>query len=248
MLLGDARTPDGMRLYAIGDVHGCSRMLTEMHGRVADDLAARPSADHRIIHIGDYTDRGPDSAGVVARLAAMTAADPRVICLNGNHDQYLADFLREPQVVGANYLSGNVGGTSTLRSYGVPVEKFEWLTGDLASLAGKLAQRMPASHRAFIDALRLSARFGDYFFCHAGIRPGVPLERQDPDDLIWMREPFLSDTRDHGVVVVHGHTPDHAPEVRPNRINIDTGAVYGGPLTCLVLDGADHRFLSVGRG
>ena len=237
-----------MRLYAIGDVHGCDTMLAEMHRKIADDRADRPVADHRIIHIGDYTDRGRDSAGVIGRLVSMTAADPRVICLKGNHDERLLAFLEEPAIVGPSYLSGSLGGHNTLRSYGVSVGKFGWLTGDVSTLARKLEERMPASHHAFLENLPLSARFGDYFFCHAGIMPGVPLDAQADDDLLWIRGPFLSETRDHGVVVVHGHTPVEHPEAKPNRINIDTGAVYGGPLTCVVLDGTDHRFLSVAHG
>ena len=102
---------------------------------------------------------------------------------------------------------------------------------------------MPVEDRVFLEALPFSVRLGDYFFCHAGIRPGAPLADQDPYDLIWIRDEFLLDGRDHGVVVVHGHTPADRPEVLSNRINVDTGAVFGGPLTCLVLEGTVHRFL-----
>jgi serine/threonine protein phosphatase 1 len=243
MRLGESRTPDNMRVYAVGDVHGCNALLAEAHAKIAADLAARPVADHRIVHIGDYTDRGPNSAGVVERMVNLTAGDKRIICLMGNHDERLLAFLREPIAVGPTYLSDNMGGSATLMSYGVPVRRFGWLMSDFAGLARRLSERMPPQHRAFLESLRLSARLGDYFFCHAGIRPGIPLDQQDPDDLFWIREEFLLDDSDHGVVVVHGHTPMSAPELRPNRINIDTGAVFGGPLTCLVLEGRDYRFL-----
>ena len=246
MHLGEARTPDGMRLYAIGDVHGCDGMLADMHQRIGEDLAARSVEDHRIIHIGDYGDRGSDSARVIARLVAMTAADRRVTCLKGNHDQMLLDFLDDPLGAGDVFLAN--GGDTTVASYGIASGGLPILRSEYDALAAALGERMPATHRAFLDGLPYAVRFGDYFFCHAGIRPGVPLERQDPNDLIWIREPFLSDRRDHGAVVVHGHTPVARPEVKPNRINIDTGAVYGGPLTCVVLDGVGHRFLSVGPG
>jgi serine/threonine protein phosphatase 1 len=236
MRVGDARTPDGMRIYAIGDVHGCDAMLAEVHAKIAADLAARPASDHRIVHIGDYADRGPDSAGVIGRLAAMTANDRRVICLRGNHDQMLIDFLTDPEA-GAPILLGN-GGKETLRSYGVALR-----SANYATLGRQLRELMPEAHRAFLEALPLATQFGDYLFAHAGIRPGVPLGAQDPVDLIWIRDEFLFDGRDHGVVVVHGHTPATEPEVRSNRINIDTGAVYGGPLTCLVLEGSEQRFL-----
>ena len=117
------------------------------------------------------------------------------------------------------------------------------LVGDHASLARRLAEAMPPHHRAFLEGLELTARFGDYFFCHAGIRPGVPLERQSRHDLTWIRDEFRLSGADHGVVVVHGHTPVAEPEVLPNRINIDTGAVFSGRLTCLVLDGTEYGFL-----
>ncbi len=239
MRLGEARTPAGMRLYAIGDIHGCDRQLGEMHGKIAADLAARPVADHRIIHVGDYADRGPNSKGVIERLVTMTAADTRVICLRGNHDQMLADFLADASA-GDIFLIN--GGGETLASYGVAPGRFP-ISENLAALRSELEQQMPATHRSFIEGLPLCVRFADYFFCHAGIRPGVPLDRQDPEDLIWIRDAFLTDDSDHGVVVVHGHTPMPAPEVRPNRINIDTGLVYGGSLTCLALEGTDYRFL-----
>ncbi len=236
MRTGEARAPAGMRIYAVGDVHGCNRELGQAHDRIAADLAAWPVADHRIIHVGDYTDRGPDSAAVIERLVGMTAADHRVICLRGNHDQMLADFLADASA-GGIFLAN--GGLETLVSYGLSPDRHP----TLAALRRELKERMPAAHRSFIDGLPLSVRFGDYFFCHAGIRPGVPLDRQDPKDLIWIRDEFLTDNSEHGVVVVHGHTPVPAPEVQSNRINIDTGLVYGGSLTCLVLEGTDYRFL-----
>ncbi len=238
MLVGEASTPAGLRLYAIGDIHGCDGMLAAVHDAIAADLMARPTPDHRIIHIGDYGDRGPDSAGVIARLARLTAADPRVVCLRGNHDQLLIDFMTDPDEH-APMLFRN-GGKETLRSFGVGLRSKTY-----AQLRQQLAEKMPAADRAFLEALPLSMQFGDYFLCHAGIRPGVPLDTQDPHDLLWIREEFLLDERDHGVVVVHGHTvtSTQASEVRPNRIDIDTGAVFGGPLTCLVLEGTAHRFL-----
>ena len=241
MRLGESRTPEGMRLYAIGDVHGCDTMLDEAHSAIARDLIDRPAADYRIVHIGDYVDRGPDSAGVIGRLARMAATDRHVICLKGNHDAFLIDFLAAPETYGPNWLAN--GGDATLRSYGVTPSRSFFGGYDYRRLAGLLEQDLPATHRAFLEGLWLTARFGDYLFVHAGIRPGVPLDKQDPQDLMWIREEFLWDGGDHGFVVVHGHTPENPPEVMPNRINVDTGAVYGGPLTCLALEGTDYRFL-----
>jgi len=241
MWLGQARTPEGMRLYAIGDVHGCDDLLAEAHDKIARDLESRPAADYRIIHVGDYGDRGPDTAAVIERLIGLVTADARVVCLRGNHDELLVGFLNDPNRIGPTFLAN--GGDATLASYGVKLGVMAMLLGDPAKLSARLAERMPVSDRAFLQALPLTARFGDYLFCHAGIRPGVPLERQDPDDLTWIRDEFLLSGVDHGFVVVHGHTPASEPEVLPNRINIDTGAVFGGRLTCLVLEGTDYGFL-----
>lgn len=238
MLVGDARVPDGLRVYAIGDVHGCDEQLAAIHARIARDLAQQPVAGHRIVHVGDYVDRGPAAAAVIERLARLTASDDRVICLRGNHDQLLLDFLADPEAAGAIFLMN--GGKATLTSYGVKLRSANYTT-----LAERLLAVMPATHRKFLEELPLTARFGDYLFCHAGIRPGVPLDAQSADDLIWIREEFLHDARDHGVVVVHGHTITDAlrPEIHPNRIAIDTGTFAGGPLTCLVLEGDRQRFL-----
>jgi serine/threonine protein phosphatase 1 len=241
MRLGQARTPEGVRLYAIGDVHGCDDLLAAAHAKIASDLESRPAADYRIIHVGDYGDRGPETEAVIERLAVLTAAEPRIVCLRGNHDELLLGFLSDPIETGPTFLAN--GGDATLASYGVKVGLLAQLVGDHAKLAVRLAERMPASHRAFLQALPLTARFGDYLFCHAGIRPGIPLERQSPHDLTWIRDEFLLSGVDHGFVVVHGHTPASEPEVLPNRINIDTGAVFTGRLTCLVLEGLDYAFL-----
>ncbi len=237
MLTGEAKTPDGLRLYAIGDIHGMDDKLAAVHGAIATDLAARPVADHRIIHLGDYGDRGANSAGVITRLIAM-ADDPRVIFLRGNHDQTWLDFIAEPDRVGAMFLK--YGGKEALRSYGIGNRARNY-----AQLASMFEAALPAEHRAFLTDLKLSAQFGDFFYTHAGVRPGVPLGEQAAQDLMWIREDFLGDTRDHGAVIVHGHTvtPTMTPEVWPNRIAIDTGAVLGGPLTCVVIEGREVGFL-----
>jgi len=243
MRLGEARVPDGLRVYAIGDVHGCDPLLAAMHEKVAADLDARPPEEHRIIHLGDYVDRGPDSAAVIERLSRLIEADDHVLCLRGNHEEMLLDFLRTNPDARYNFLAN--GGAATLASYGITVAGKRSSTLTESDLAELFATRLPAGHRAFLENLQYSARFGDYFFCHAGIRPGVGLERQDTFDLTWIRSRFLDSNADFGAVVVHGHTPAKEPEVRPNRINIDTGAVLGGPLTCLVLEGVEYRFMQV---
>jgi serine/threonine protein phosphatase 1 len=241
MRLGEANTPEGMRLYAIGDVHGRDDLLAEAHDKIAEDLVARPAADHRIIHCGDYVDRGPDSAAVVARLVALTRADARILCLRGNHEDIMLSFLADPAGFGPTWLYN--GGGETLLSYGVPLAGPSPSARDFLELGDHFAALLPPDHRDFIEGLGLSVAFGGFFFCHAGIRPGVPLPLQSPDDLVWIREEFLLDGRDFGAVVIHGHTPAPEPEVRLNRINIDTGAVFTGRLTCLALEGTEHRFL-----
>jgi len=244
MKLGEARIPDGLRVYAIGDVHGCDDLLAEMHERIRADLAAEAPASHHVIHLGDYVDRGAETAGVIERVRHLAATDANVVCLRGNHEEMLLDFLAAAEAgAEANFLAN--GGVATLASYGIAVGGWRLVRRSDESLAARLAAQMPSEHRAFLESLPYSVRIGDFFFCHAGVRPGVDLAQQDPFDLTWIREGFLNSDADFGAVVVHGHTPQHAPQIRPNRINVDTGAVLGGPLTCVVLEGCDHRILQV---
>jgi serine/threonine protein phosphatase 1 len=240
MRLGEAKTPAGMRLYAIGDVHGRDDLLGEIHEKIADDRATRPPADIRIIHLGDYVDRGPDTAAVIERLVQLKKSEPNALFLRGNHEELLLEFLADPAAGGVNFVSN--GGLSTLASYGIDPDRL-FDRRDLVEAGKRLADAMQGEHRAFIDTLRLSIRFGDFFFCHAGVRPGIPLAAQSADDLTWIRSPFLEHDGAFEAVIVHGHTPMQAPEVLPNRINIDTGAVFSGRRTCLALEGTAFRFL-----
>lgn len=229
--LTDAQTPPGLRLYAIGDVHGCIEPLEAVHEWIEADLKASPPEDYRIIHVGDYMDRGPDSRGVLDFLIERSAGDGRLVNLLGNHDLMFA-LARTPDSRMRRIWIGN-GGVETLDSYDLTLDQFL----DMLSSGEGVSSRIPDEHFAFIEDLPASIRFGDYIFVHAGIKPGVPLDRQSPDDLLWIREPFLRDGREHEGVIVHGHTPVRRVDVRANRIGIDTGAVFGGHLTCLVLDG-----------
>ncbi len=193
-----------------------------------------------VVYLGDYIDRGPDSRGVLDMLIdqALPAFEP--VFLMGNHDIML---LRLIDGGPAPYSWRLNGAEATLASYGV--DPGLW-SDDLTALRDAVRARLPASHERFLRSLRYSHVEGDYFFAHAGIRPGVPLHAQDEEDLLWIREPFLDSTADHGKVVVHGHTPVEMPENRVTRIGIDTGAVYGGVLTALVLEGHERRFLYAG--
>lgn len=236
------RVPSGERVYAIGDVHGRLDLLQALERRIVEDLENQPPrAGARRVYLGDYVDRGPDSRGVVEHLCrAARGAEPPVF-LMGNHDWWFRDFLDGGDLAVAWLGSG---GDATLASYGIvdlpPAADAErW-----AGLRQRLRRRVPGEHRRFLHALRTSYRCGDYLFAHAGIRPGLPLEHQDPRDLMFIREPFLSEPGDLGVVVVHGHTIVEAPETRRHRIGIDTGACWTDRLTAAVLEDDNLRFLS----
>ncbi|MGE0652256.1 MAG: metallophosphoesterase [Alphaproteobacteria bacterium] len=237
----DAKGPEGIRLYAIGDVHGRLDLLGEMHARIAEEIDRDRPADWRIIHLGDYVDRGPDSRGVIDLLIAAQATDPRVLALCGNHDSGFADFLVKPDPSG---LFARYGGVQTAASYGVALDPGN--AEGFRAQARALEEAVPRGHRRFLRALPYSVTFGDFFFCHAGIRPGVALEEQDPADLIWIREAFLSHPELHPKVVVHGHTPKGEAEIMPNRVNVDTAAFQSDRLTALVVDGASKRLMEVG--
>ena len=224
----------GLRVYAIGDVHGCLDRLVALHYAIAADLAARPVAETVLIHLGDYVDRGPDSAGVLWLLGGSVAPPvTRRVDLQGNHETMMLAALAGGPSRAADIWLDN-GGSATLESYGVAAD------------AGPAAWRaaVPIGHRHWMEQRDLLHIEGGYLFVHAGIRPDRPLGAQNPEDLLWIREPFLSDRSRRAHVVVHGHTPRLEPDIFPNRIGIDTGAVMGGKLTCLVLEGAARDFIT----
>jgi diadenosine tetraphosphatase ApaH/serine/threonine PP2A family protein phosphatase len=227
--------PD-QRVYAVGDIHGCLERLQALHAAIAADLAERPVAQAILVHLGDLIDRGPDSAGVVAWLADGHAPPgiAETVTLAGNHEALMLAAVTTPDQDDAARLWIVNGGADALLSWRVPrqVEPKDW------------GAHLPPAHLAYLRDRPVSFRRDGYLFVHAGIRPGVPAELQLRHDLLWIREPFLSSKADHGVVVVHGHTPRREPEVRPNRIGIDTGAVMGGVLTCLVLEDDRLGFLT----
>jgi serine/threonine protein phosphatase 1 len=228
-----ATLPEGRRIYAIGDIHGCDVQLGNLHAIIAGDLARRPVTAPLLLHIGDYVDRGADTAGVLRRLlAGPPITGVPVVNLLGNHDDTMLHALSGDRAAATDWLFA--GGAPALQSYGI----------DPDSPRNTWPERVPAEHLDFLRDLTLTHREGGYFFVHGGVRPGVPLERQAREDLLRMRQPFLYSEMDFGAVVVHGHTPVRAPVVRHNRIAIDTGAVFGGKLTCLVLQGDTLGFLS----
>jgi serine/threonine protein phosphatase 1 len=230
--------PAGRRIYAVGDVHGRADLLSALFMRVDDDLRARPTPDSVEVFLGDYIDRGPNSRQVIDLLIARRRRH-NVLFLKGNHEDCALQFLSDPTMLSKWQ---NVGGLNTLLSYGVtPTCRDDPKSQRKVSIA--LRQAMPDSHRRFIEGLALSFGCGDFFFVHAGARPGIPLQRQSQQDLLWIRDDFLLHEEDFGMVVVHGHTPIYKPDIRSNRINIDTGAYATGRLTCLVLERDGISFL-----
>jgi serine/threonine protein phosphatase 1 len=234
-----AQIPEPARVYVIGDIHGRSDLLDRMVDQITSDLEANPVEERLTVTLGDYIDRGPDSRGVIERLA-RNPFPTELVALKGNHEALLEQFLRDP-AVGAHWR--RLGGLETLHSYGVAVRGM-MMGRDFSESADALRAALPTRHLAFLGSLKLSLTLERYFLCHAGVRPGVPLARQSEDDLLWIREEFLKSDSDFGKVVVHGHTPTEAPKVLPNRINIDTGAFMTSRLTCVVLEGGRTRFLS----
>lgn len=233
-----ARTPEGMRLYAIGDVHGCLDALKRVHDEIASDLAKRPAQDWRVIHVGDYIDRGPENRAVIDYLIGKSAEDPHMIFLMGNHDEMFLASIEGNASLARVWISN--GGDETLAEYGVGIDIFaDRFRDDLPILP-----EVPPSHVDFLRSLELMVRYGDYAFVHAGVEFGVPLSGQTRQALLWMREPFLDRDDELEAVIVHGHTPRRNVEVRRNRIGIDTGAVFGNRLTCLVLEGGRQSLLT----
>jgi len=233
--------PSGFRIYAIGDIHGRLDLLSRLHQLILED-AVDANLDARIlVYLGDYVDRGPESAGVVDLLSRGTLPQFSAIHLMGNHEDFMLRFLDDTSS-GSAWLAN--GGVATLRSYGVDFDYDDLLRP--GQLQDRLFRRVPARHLEFLRGLPLSRVIGDYLFVHAGIRPGVAMELQSPLDLLWIRGDFLNSGVEHGKIVVHGHTITDYPDVRPNRIGIDTGAFATGRLTCLVLQDDSRRFLHTG--
>jgi serine/threonine protein phosphatase 1 len=233
---------EGQRIYAIGDVHGREDLLVTVLRRVWTDVARRPHPHPHIVMLGDYVDRGPDARGVIEVLIGLQESEMPSTCLLGNHDTYIEAYLDEPEWFdrSIHWLNPRMGGDTTLASYGV-LNASEF---DPVATRDAFAAAIPPSHLAFLQSCLLWRQIGSYLFVHAGIRPGVPVERQTRDDLIWIREPFLSSNWDFGFKIVHGHTIVKAPEHLPNRIALDTGAYRTGNLTCLVLEDAQMALLT----
>lgn len=231
--------PDGTRLYAIGDIHGRCDLLDRLLAEIKSQ-AAGPVRKNILVFLGDYVDRGSASREVVDRVVNLVWPGWDIVALRGNHDQMVLEFLGNPAFYRA---WSDCGGTETLISYGIRPPGFD-RPDDYVRARDEFLEKLPPSHLAFLRALPYSHIVGDYIFVHAGVRPDFPLDRQKPEDLMWIRDEFLESHRLLGKVVVHGHTPSEAPVVRPNRIGVDTGAYATDCLTALVLEGEMRSFLS----
>lgn len=223
-----------MRVYAIGDIHGQIGMLLAAHQRIAADRQRTGDINAPVIHLGDLTDRGPDSKGVIQHLIDGVARGEPWLTVKGNHDRMFAGFLDDPAYQDPilnpdlSWLHPRLGGIETLASYGVNAD----------TPHDEIQRAVPDAHRQFLADMPLMHRFGDLAFVHAGIRPDVPLADQIEDDLLWIRAPFHIEAEPFEALIVHGHTPVDAATHYGNRINLDTGAGFGEPLTAVVFEGA----------
>lgn len=234
-------TPPQTRIYAVGDIHGRLDLLTRLLAMIEDDAAKQhKKKKKRLIFLGDYVDRGLDSRGVLERLTQSFSSALQPVFIRGNHDDLMLQFLKGNLALAPSWLQW--GGAATIASYGC--NPFGGANGNkLEALFNDFSKKVPPEHLAFLDNTVMAVTYGDYYFVHAGVKAGVPLDKQKPDDQMWSREDFLDRKDDYGAVVVHGHTIRTEAEVRKNRIGIDTGAFATGRLTCLVLDGTEQTFL-----
>lgn len=238
--LASLSVPPGMTVFAVGDIHGqvsqASRAVRWMLEEAGASVAA--GGEGVLVFLGDYIDRGEGSREVIDLLSGLPTEGPvRAVCLAGNHEAILLAFLEDPE---RNRAWLEYGGRETLLSYGV-FPPADLTAKALERCRVQLKAAMPPRHLEFLQGLRNSYSCGDYFFVHAGARPGIPLDRQKAEDLLWIREDFLDAPVWHGCCVVHGHTIEDQPVIQPWRIGLDTGAYAGGALTCLVLQDATRK-------
>ena len=236
--LKTAEAPPGMRIYAIGDVHGRADLLHVLAEAIVEDLAARRCEQAVTVFVGDYVDRGLGSNGVLKRLSTGDFPTP-IVALRGNHEEALLRFLNDAAALD-DWVEN--GALTTLHSYGVDAGE-EVAQGGASQVRVKFLSHFPQEHRRFIEETRLWAEYGGYFFCHAGVRRSAPLHLKAPHDLMNIREGFLDCGESFGKVIVHGHTPHNNVEDLPNRINLDTHAFKTGVLTAVALDGSERRFI-----
>jgi len=242
--LGEARIPDGLRVYAVGDVHGRHDLLVKLFAQIEADAAHAPEQKRELIFLGDYLDRGLYVREAIDWFIAFPASEAgkrfRLTCLKGNHEDLLLKFLNDPEQ-GRMWLEN--GAYETLLSFGLRLSSLRPKEETLKQFSQALHLKLQNKYLNFFNNLPLGRTIGDYFFCHAGIDPDRPIPRQKPESLLWIRDKFLQSDRHYEKVIVHGHSISTLPDVRPNRMGIDTGAYGTGRLTCAVLFQNKYHFL-----
>ncbi len=228
-------------IYAIGDVHGCYREMLAAEARIRNDLGSAGN-EALVVYLGDYVDRGPKAASVLDHLTQQHDDGLARVTLCGNHDDIFLQFIRDP-LAWLYWLGPNFGGEATLASYGIDLDDITRQGFATETVSERLRRVIPARHVMFLAGLPVLLAAGDYVFVHAGLRPGIPLEAQEDEDLLWIRDPFLTVGSGLPQIVVHGHTPCREPEFADGRIGIDTGCFTTGRLTVLKIDGGGARLL-----
>ncbi len=243
--VANAHVPEGTLVYAVGDIHGRVDLLRRLHDSIRADADKRvPEFRRVVVYLGDYIDRGLQSRKVLDFLLDNPLDGFECVYLKGNHEEQFLEFLND---VGAGGLWLKIGGDAMLHSYGISISKDVSSAPPLPHLQEIIRNSLPEKHLEFLSRLELSLEIGDYFFVHAGVNPYEPLERQVPEDMLWIRDEFLFSDANYGMVVVHGHSVTDTPDIHDNRIGIDTGAYASNNLTCLVLEGSSKRFLTTTR-
>ena len=235
-----SKVPDGSRVYAIGDVHGCVGLLRKLQAMILEDAASHADVRKVIVYLGDYIDRGVDSRAVIDRLIDEPLPEFESVFLKGNHEETLLQFLDDPKVA-PSWLA--YGGDATLYSYGVRPPDSD-SPDELLATQQIFSKNLPREHLQFFRATKVMHIEGDYAFVHAGFRENIAIELQSVEDMLWISDEFLRSRADFGKIVVHGHSITESPMVQCNKIGIDTGAFATGKLTCLVLDGRERHFLT----
>lgn len=238
-----ARVPEGVRVYCVGDIHGRADLLKALHRGIAADAAQNRAGIERniVVYVGDYIDRGMQSREVIDHLLTDPLPDFEKVYLKGNHDDSLLQFLQDPDF-GPLWFS--YGGDATVLSYGVRMSPSKVGRERFEDMRQQLEASLPPAHLEFLQSLRMVWDCGDYLFVHAGFKPGIAIQQQKPEDMMWIREEFLESRHDFGKLVVHGHSVTDSPELKSNRIGIDTGAYASDTLTCLILEGDSRHFIS----
>jgi serine/threonine protein phosphatase 1 len=237
------KVADGCRVYAFGDLHGRHDLLLRLFATIADDLGQRSTASTFLVGLGDYVDRGPESRSVLETLVTGFTGCT-LVCLRGNHEQMLLDFLDDPLRNGRQWFAH--GGKETLQSYAIDIGGGGPPNGPaLVSARDQFARAIPPSHLIFLQRTPLTYTSGDYLFVHAGVRRDTPLHSQSAKDLLWIKRGFSDEDAPFEKFVVHGHTPLERPYFGQHRINLDTGAYLTGRLTCLVLSDTNQQVIEI---